>query len=236
MKTQPKSFRRAILTGTILPAAFAASAHAATLNWTGAPQTLNHNPSFTEGLREGFTAINNDFTTTIDAANPGPNFGESLTLRMGQETTVGANAWQDNRTWIYSGEIFTGPNGVISIAANNDDTDYFKIDGSVVLQNTVWNVPNATVVRGLIPNTWVPFEYRVANGTGGAGPSAQNTSGGAGWTNTIGVVMSYDDEAGSLVVGNYSGGNGLGKPTESQDATPNLFRFQSGAGIGGDNV
>lgn len=236
MKTQNKKFRRAILTGSILPVALMASAQAANVFWTGAPQTLANNPTFIEGLQEAYTTINNDFTTPLGSATPGPNFGESLNLRMGQTTTVGPTAWQDNRTWIYGGEIFTGPNGIISLAANNDDTDFFRIDGSIVLQNTAWDQPNATVVRGLVPNSWVPFEYRVANGTGGAGPSGQNNAGGSGWTNTIGVVMSYDDENNSVVVGNYSGGNGLGQPAETFDGNPTLFRYQSGGGVGGDNV
>jgi hypothetical protein len=143
---------------------------------------LDNNPLFNEGLKEGFTNTNNDFTTPIGSASAGPNFGESLNLRMGNSGFFGAtDGWADNRTWIYSGEIFTGPNGIISIAANNDDTDWFRVDGTVVLQDTAWNVPNATVVQGLTPNSWVPFEYRVANGAGGAGPSGQNTNGGLGW-------------------------------------------------------
>jgi fibronectin-binding autotransporter adhesin len=236
MKTPYLKSRRAILTGSILPVALVTSAYAANITWNGTAVSLNNNPAFVEGLQEGFINANNDFTTPIGSAQLGPNFGESLNLRMGQSTLVGPTAWQDNRTWLYAGEIFTGPNGIISIAANNDDTDFFRIDGSIVLQNTAWDQPNATVVTGLVPNTWVPFEYRVANGTGGAGPSGQNNAGGVGWTNTIGVVMSYDDEGGSVVVGNYSGGNGLGQPAEVQDGTATLFRYNSGGGIGGDNV
>lgn len=236
MKTPNQRLRRAILTGTILPVAILTTAYADNALWDGTPVSLANNPAFSEGLEEGFTNFNNDFATPIGAANLGPNFGESLSLRMGQTQATGATAWGDNRTWIYSGEVFTGPNGIISFAANNDDTDFLRIDGSIVLQDTTWNIPNATVVRGLTPNTWVPFEYRVANGTGGAGPSGQNNNGGAGWTGQIGVVMSYDDENGSLNVADYSGGNGLGQPAEVANGTPTLFRYLSGGGEGGDRV
>lgn len=152
---------------------------------------------------------------------------------MGQTTQTGPNAWADNRTWVYTGQVFTGPNGILSIAANNDDTDWFKIDGVVVLNNGAWNVPNATVVRGLTPNSWVDFEFRVGNGNGGAGPSGQNTEGGMNWNNTTGVVFSYEDMTDeftslpSLDALAYE----LGRPTEVADGVPELFRFQTGLGF-----
>src|SRR4030095_11827081 len=149
MKSPNKKFRRAILTGSILPVAIATSAVAA--DWTGDVSLVN-NPSYSEGLREGQTATNNDFATPIGSANPGPTDGASLTLRMGQTTQHGTDLWSVYNTWIYAGEIFTGPNGTISIAAENDDTDRFVIDGAVVLEDTAWNIPNAVVVTGLTPD------------------------------------------------------------------------------------
>lgn len=236
MKSHQKKFRRAVLTGSILPAVFVTSAVAA--DWSGAVSLVN-NPSYNEGLREGQTATNNDFTTPIGSANPGPNGGESLTLRMGQSNAFGADAWGDNKTWIYSGEVFTGPNGIISLAAENDDTDRFVIDGAVVLQDTAWNIPNAVVVSGLTPNSWVTFDYRVANGAGGAGPSGQNPAGSSGWNGTTGVVMSYDNENNSLNVSDYlpgGGGLGLGKPEETAGGGPTLFRYTLGGGLFPDNI
>jgi hypothetical protein len=242
------SSRRAVLSRMILPAAMVTTATAADITWDGSqnPFTLISNPVFKEGLLEGYTNAGDDEGTQIGNAIVGPDngqgFGVSLGLRMAQihEDPGGFSTfgWANPRTWIYSGEVFTGPNGVISFAANIDDTDYLKIDGSVVLNDNGWDTPKAVVVKGLAPNTWVPFEYRASDtGAGGAGPSGQLNGGGSGWNLTTGAVMSWNDEKGSLNVSDYVGGtNDLGKPAETAGGTIDLFRYVSSGGAGGDRI
>lgn len=224
-----------ILIGAIAPASLALTPLVSAADRVVPPSfSINSDtglPVYTEGLREGFLSGSANLTD----ANPF-NSSPELTLRMGQSTATGADAWADNRTWVYTGQVFTGPNGILSIAANNDDTDWFKINGVVVLNNGAWDVPNATVVSGLPINSWVDFEYRVGNGGGGAGPSAQNTNGGVNWNSTTGVVFSYTDEtdpntfAPSLDAAVYD----LGRPTEPLGGGPTLFRYQSGLGFDDD--
>jgi autotransporter-associated beta strand protein len=198
--------------------------------WNGTPVNLNASAIFGEGLREGFTNVADDETTAnpVNGPDNGQGAGISLGLREAQSTTFGATAWANTRTWIYTGEVFTGPNGVFSFAANNDDDDWLKINGTVVLNDNGWDTAVATTVTGLTPNTWVPFEYRVAdNGAGGAGPSGQNNpAGAANWNGTTGAVASWNNENGSLDANAYIGGtNDLGKPTETANGTPDLFRY-----------
>jgi hypothetical protein len=240
--------RRAVLSRMILPAALVTTATAAEVTWDGSqnPFTLNVNPVYGEGLREGFTNAGDDETTSISAATIGPNNGQgagiSLGLRMAQIAEFPGgftpDGWATARTWIYGGEVFTGPNGIISFAANNDDTDYLKLDGAVVLNDNGWDTAIGTVVTGLTPNSWVSFEFRVSDtGAGGAGPSGQGTGGGLNWNLTTGAVMSYNNENASRDANAYIGGpNDLGRPTEVANGTPELFRYLVSAGAGGDNI
>lgn len=229
---RPYSLRRLIVTGAILPVSLVTSARAADVLL---PPNLNINSDagaaiFVDGLREGFINQNDNENTPNPFNGPdnGQGAGISLGLRMGQSTAVGPTAWQDNRTWVYTGEIFTGPNGILSFAANNDDSDWISVNGVVQLNDNTWNVANATTYFGLTPNTWVPFEYRVANGGGGAGPSAQ----GANWNNATGVVFSYNDEGNSVDPSVYD----QGKPTEVAGGGQSVFRFQNGFGLSDDLV
>jgi len=231
------SFKRRILLGAIAPAALAFTPASAVDLVVPPNQTINTSTAtatFAEGLLEGFVGGARNLTDP----NPG-NSSPELTLRMGQTQAQGADLWADNRTWIYTGQINTGPNGTLSFAANNDDADWFKINGVVVLDDNGWDTAAAGVVTGLTPNTFVDFEYRVGNGGGGAGPSAQNgpiatttppTVGpSAGWTATRGVVMSHNNEANSADANNYIGGpNDLGQPTEPAAAGAQLFRYATG--------
>ena len=192
-------------------------------------------PVFAEGLREGFVDGARNLTTP-NSFNSSPE----LTLRMGQSTATGADAWANNRTWVYTGQIFTGPNGIISLAANNDDADWFKINGAVVLDDGTWTSTNTALVTGLTPNSWVDFEYRVGNGTGGAGPSGvnvgANNGNGINWNATTGVVMSYVDETDVNTGGLSLDANAydLGRPTEPAGGGPTLFRYQTGLGFDDD--
>ncbi|RYD66290.1 MAG: hypothetical protein EOP84_31290, partial [Verrucomicrobiaceae bacterium] len=232
-----------ILAGAIVPVglALAPSLHADTITLP-ATQVINSDngtPIYREGLQEGFLSSADDEFT----ANPG-NSTPELGLRMAQSIATGPDAWADNRTWVYTGQIFTGPSGVISYAFNNDDNDWLKINGVLLLNDNSWDTTVAGVANnatagltpgGLLtwaPNTWVNFEYRVGNGTGGAGPSGQNTNGASGWNTTTGAVMSWSNEFSSTNADSYIGGlNDLGRPTEIADGTPTLFRYQFGLGV-----
>ena len=239
---------RWILVGSIAPVGLALGIIATAADITVPPNlSLNSDggaPLFNEGLREGvLTNAGNNFT------DPNPNNSSpELGLRMGQSTATGADAWGDNKTWVYTGQIFTGPLGILSFAANNDDNDWLKINGSIVIQDTTWYTTNAAVVTGLTANSWVDFEYRVGNGGGGAGPSGQNLVGGTGgsnganWTTSLGVVYSFNDEnkladpndpnslAPSLDANDYDGG----RPTEQAGGGPTLFRYLNGLGFNDD--
>jgi len=244
------SSRRAVLSRMILPAVLVTTASAAEITWNGSqnPYSLTVGLLYGEGLHEGFLDASPDNETTpIANATLGPDnglgAGISLGLRMAQinegQAAFTPFGWANNRTWIYSGEVFTGPNGIISFAANNDDTDWLKINGAVVLNDNGWDTAVATTVTGLAPNTWVPFEYRVSDlGAGGAGPSGQLTApGSANWTTSIGAVMSYNAENGSLDANAYIGGaNDLARPTEVANGAPELFRYFIGDSAGGDNI
>ncbi len=160
---------------------------------------------------------------------------------MGQSQLFGADAWADNRTWVYTGQIFTGTSTTLSFAANNDDADWFKINGNVVLDDNTYYTTNTALVTGLTAGTWVDFEYRVGNGVGGAGPSGQNVGGAAGangvnWNASTGVVFSYTDETdsntGALSLDALAYDNG--KPTETLGGGATLFRYQSGLGFQDD--
>ncbi len=222
-------WQRQILTAAIAPVALVGVVSLADII---VPGNFNLNsdsgsPVYQEGLIEGFTNLSFD-TTTVNPNNSSPELG----LRMATTTAFGTDLWANPRTWIYTGQIFTGPNGTISVAANNDDADWFKINGNVVLTDAAYNTALASVVTGLTPNTWVDFEYRVADtGAGGAGPSAQNINGATGWTNTIGAVLSFQNLAGSLNAAAYTYGlAGVGS-YEVANGTPELFRYQTGFGF-----
>lgn len=230
------TFRRVILKGSLFPAAFAAHVQAVNLGPVPDVPVLNIDtdlgvPFYLKGLQEGFVAGNDNETTPnpVNGPDSGNGAGISLGLRMAQSNVFDPlTGWANSRTWIYTGQVNTGPNGIISFAANNDDTDWLSINGVVVLNDNGWDTANATVVTGLTPSTWVPFEYRVSDtGAGGAGPSGQNINGAAGWTTTLGAVMSYDNENGSILAGDY----GLGAPTEPTGGAASMFRHQSGVAL-----
>ncbi len=238
-------WRQLVLIGAIAPVSLAITPLASAVDRVVPPNfTINSDtgsPVYTEGLLEGFVTGSNN-TATANPFNSSPE----LTLRMGQTRATGVDLWADQRTWIYTGQLFTGPTGVLSIAANNDDFDWFRIGGVVVLENNTWNQANSTVVNetavpGFLPNTWVDFEYRVGNGGGGAGPSGQNNDGAANWNEQTGVVFAYKDVTvpdpmtpdvtpNPLDAAIYT----LGKPTEEAGGGPTLFRYQSGLGFSDD--
>jgi len=75
--------------------------------------------------------------------------------------------WSANTTYVYTGEIFDA-DGMISFFESIDDDTWVKIDGQVVLSDTVWNVPKASGTVNVAPG-WVDFEVRFNGGGGGMG-------------------------------------------------------------------
>ena len=150
--------------------------NAADINFNGT-QTLTINPVYGAGLHEGKIS-GNAFDITTPNPNNGPDNGQgagiSLQPRMAESQATGVDAWEDNKTWIYTGEVNAGPNGTLSFAENIDDNVNLKIDGVTVLNDTQWNVVTASGVLNFAPNSYHTFELRVGNGGGGAGPVAQN--------------------------------------------------------------
>ena len=155
--------------------------------------------SYVPGLLEGRIATGTLDVSATRPGNPG-NFGIKLEPRMAQTNLVTQNAltgWQDNVTWIYTGE-FHDPDGLFSFAENIDDRTLISIDGVNVLVNnsssqvtsTAYsvgqsgstanqaNANSGTPTRdfGMGPNGdgWHTIEIRMTNGTGGAGPTAAN--------------------------------------------------------------
>jgi fibronectin-binding autotransporter adhesin len=234
MNTYRSSARRHILLGSIASALLAHTSDAVDV-FIPPNFTINSDagaPIFSEGLIEGKTTISDD-ETTVNPANSSPELGLRMaTINQNPMNGQIVDGWGNPATWIYTGQIFSGPNGVISFAANNDDADWLKIAGTVRLNDNAWDTTVATVVSGLTPNTWVDFEYRVSDtGGGGAGPSGQNRDGASNWTNTRGAVISHDDEANSLNALDYTYGlAGVGS-YEIANGTPELFRYQSGFGF-----
>ncbi|HZJ15873.1 MAG TPA: PA14 domain-containing protein, partial [Chthoniobacteraceae bacterium] len=178
-----RRIRRSVLTASILPAALVTQAWA--VDWNG-PVTLDIDPTVAVGLVEGHVD-GSAFDLTSPNLGNGPDrngvgAGISLGIFMGQETANFAqgttadfdNFWNDNRTWIYTGEINSGPSGLLSFAESVDDSTRIVIDGAVVLQDQVWNVPTASGVLQYTPNTYHTIEVRMGNGVGLAGPVSVN--------------------------------------------------------------
>ena len=240
MSTRPiftrPSFGRAILAATIAPAFFAASASAADVNWEGVV-TLNSQPVYGEGLREGKLPGNIDETSP----NPGdgPDFGDgvgvSLSLRMANDSTNFSQGqtdnaedfWADNRTWVYTGEINAGPEGKLSFAENIDDFVRIRVDGALVLTDNAWNVVVSSGVLNFEPNSWHTVDIRMSNGGGGAGPVTGN--GFQGGADGYGMGISHTGAA-------STNGADYFKPIETADGTPQLFRYLISPGAGGDDV
>src|SRR5213076_624685 len=95
------------------------------------------------GLREGRIS-GNGFDTT--SANPGTTF--TLTPVMGETSNntpppgsplpQSAHIWDQNETWVYTGQFFVA-SGTPAFAENIDDNVLVKIDGVTVLNDTSWN-------------------------------------------------------------------------------------------------
>ena len=170
-----RHFRRFILKAGILPVALAVQAVGVT--WNGTPATLTINPTFGAGLQEGRIDGN-----PFDLSSPNPATSVTNGIRMGQSSLNFAlgttadpnNFWNDNRTWIYTGEINSGPTGQLSFAESIADGMQIKIDGVVVLEDDAFDAPKASGVLSFAPNTFHTIEVRLGNYVGTAGPVSLN--------------------------------------------------------------
>ena len=215
-------------------------------------------PVYNEGLIEGFLGRN--LAGEFDADNettPNPNNSSpELTIRNGQlnpgdppDPDGFPDGWANNRTWIYTGQIqITTP--FLAFALNNDDTDWLKINGVIVLDDNQWDNPvqalsggagnnlntastggdfNLVAGLGLTMGQWYDIEFRISDtGAGGAGPSGQ----GVGWNATYGVGM---NTTGFMLDGvtpldvSVNGADYI-KPAEPAGGGPTLFRYLAGFG------
>lgn len=196
-----------------------------------------YEPGLLEGMILGGGTTNPYNSTAARQANPG-NFGIKLEPRMAQTNAVTMNpltGWSDGQMWVYTGYI-KDDDGVFSFAENIDDNAGIWIDGTKVLDNSTFNVVTSTAysvgfqgtAQTVGANTgtatqnfgpgiplagkgsgWHLIEIRVANGQGGAGPSAANgftANFGLGYKNGIGAfdgtdyIKPIDDGSGSLFV------------------------------------
>jgi hypothetical protein len=204
-------------------------------------------PIFQAGLKEG-VLVNTDafnpnnynpngvaFETFLQNA---PTLGTTLgnsNIGNGNSTTTPLNQWGRDRIFAYKGQIFTGPTGNLQFAEQIDDATFLYVDGAAVISDTVWNRPVASPVLSLTPNTWVDFELRIGNGSGGAGPTNNNDNGGSNWGGGVGFVYSTSGVDGGLDRNNYTAGAQNGRPVDPNlPSGPSLFRFQSGVGFADD--
>ncbi len=129
--------------------------------------------------------------------------------------------WADNRTWIYTGQIYLN-GSTYHFAESMDNCAKLIIDDTVVLDDTVYNTPTKSG-DVTFPAGWHDVEIRFGNGTGGAGPYTTT-----GWTSTKG--FGYN-------IGGPDTTNGGDYTFPEDNGTMNLFRYDDGAeGIANDRA
>jgi autotransporter-associated beta strand protein len=101
--------------------------------------------------------------------------------------------WNHNTQFNYEGYFFVGgtSNVVYEFAENIDDDAWLKIDTTVILSDTQWNIPTEGAIT-LAPG-WHKIDARGQNGGGGAGPSSQNPNGWSGWVANLGMLINKTD-------------------------------------------
>jgi fibronectin-binding autotransporter adhesin len=129
----------------------------------------------TPGLFEGLIA---NGTNSFDTTSTIPRQSVQLTTRYANSTVQGGSTaggpfpnFPDNSTYGYSGilNISATNAGVFTFGKNFDDSLLLKIDGTTVLNNTVWNEnPQADITLAAGTHT---LELRLGQGGGGVGPT-----------------------------------------------------------------
>jgi len=126
------------------------------------PSLFRTGPGGQPGLLAG--RINgNAFDTT--SPNPATSVAPDLWSMsyMGDSASSGG-LWQDNSTWVFSGQFLQASDGPVSFAENFDDSVLLKIDGQTILNNGSYNTPTSgTLTLGA---GWHDFEARFGQGAG----------------------------------------------------------------------
>jgi hypothetical protein len=105
-----------------------------------------------------------DGNPNYDDANPGNMGVDPLGPSKSEDTD-----WPGDTTLVFTGKIQITDSGVASFYENIDDGVRLIIDGTTVLNNSVWNEPSAGTIERAAG--WYDFELRLSNGNGGSGPS-----------------------------------------------------------------
>jgi autotransporter-associated beta strand protein len=149
------------------------------------------------------------------------NYPATTTVTLGADMaqTNLKPPWGDNETWVYTGEFYQAVDGTVTFAENVDDSALLKIDGVTWLNNTSYTTPTSSAK--ILTAGWHTFEARFGNGTGGAGPSGQNTNGWTNWSTSFG--FGYKQGAATLNAADYA------KPID--DGTGNLFHVMTVNGV-----
>ena len=126
------------------------------------PEVRSSNPTtgYVPGLLSGFLAGNMSF-----AANPG-SWGIDP-LGPSHSESKAAPPWANNRTIVYSGQIYD-EDGKVSFMEDIDDKGWLSFANEVVLNGSGWaNSQSVQLEKG--EGGWFDFEVRFSNGDGGAG-------------------------------------------------------------------
>ena len=124
--------------------------------------------------------------TTANPANGNIRYniykGNNTTLDTAFNTDPKTANWQNQETWVYSGQVYVGGDGRISFGYSVDDNAMYYIRdnaGNWVGYGGAWHNtdgPVGTLLPTAAPNQplvlsvgWHDFEARVSNGGGGAG-------------------------------------------------------------------
>ena len=87
----------------------------------------------------------------------------------GDSKTSYPPTWVNNRTWCYHGQMYFD-GGTYYFGKNIDDATFIKVNGEQKLKNEEWNSFKVTPAIKLEAG-WYDVEFRMGNGTGGAGCS-----------------------------------------------------------------
>ena len=157
------------------------------------------------------TAINLTVYPASTAPFPDPHVATSYVA----STSSSTEPWKQNQTWVYTGQFRSeGTNYVF--ASKIDERCYLRIGASVLLPGTANNAFAVSVVTN-IPAGWHPFEIRLFNSTGAAGPSAN-----VGLANKIGFGYNTND---------YTGTTGANYTYPADNGGMSIFRYDDGLGF-----
>jgi len=124
------------------------------------------------GLKAGYLSASWDTDNYPSVTNPelGPHAG----------ATNSFPPWADNRTWVYTGQIYLN-GSIYHFAEAIDNNAKLIIDGTTYIDDTIHTIVTKSGPVALAAG-WYDVEIRLGNGTGGAGPNVSLS----GWTSTKG--------------------------------------------------